>query len=77
MPPVITLDRLERGIPAVVDALLTQGAMRRRLMDIGLTPGTEVCALYRSCTGDPTAYGFRGAVIALRHEDAETVLVRV
>ena len=48
MPPIITLDRLERGIPAVVDALHTQGAMRRRLMDIGLTPGTEVRALYRS-----------------------------
>ena len=76
MPPIITLDRLERGIPAVVDALRTQGAMRRRLMDIGLTPGTEVCALYRSCSGDPTAYGFRGAVIALRREDAKTVLVR-
>lgn len=77
MPPVITLDRLERGIPAVVNALRTQGAMRRRLMDIGLTPGTEVCALYRSCSGDPTAYGFRGAVIALRREDAKSVLVRV
>lgn len=77
MPPIYTLNKLERGIPAVVCALNTQGAMRRRLMDIGFTPGTPVQALFRSCSGDPVAYLIQGAVIALRSEDASTVLVSV
>lgn len=76
MPPIYTLNKLKHGIPAVVCALNTQGAMRRRLMDIGLTPGSSVEALFTSCSGEPTAYLIRGAVIALRSEDAETVLVK-
>ena len=76
MPPVYDLSKLERGIPACVCSLSAQGAMRRRLMDIGLTPGAPVEALFRSCCGDPVAYMIGGAVIALRREDASTVLVR-
>ena len=76
MPPEYTLNSLERGIPAVVSALTAKGAMRRRLMDIGFTPGSPVQALYRSCSGDPVAYLICGAVIALRSEDAATVLVQ-
>lgn len=75
MPPIYDLSKLERGIPAFVWAVNTQGAMRRRLMDIGLTPGSPVQALFRSCCGDPVAYMIGGAVIALRREDAATVLV--
>ena len=70
-----TLNILPRGSAAIVSGLTTDGAMRRRLMDIGLTPGARVEALYRSCSGDPTAYLIRGAVIALRSEDARTVVV--
>lgn len=76
MPPIYTLNRLGCGIPAVVWALNTKGDMRRRLMDIGLTPGTAVEALFRSCSGDPVAYLIQGAVIALRNDDASTVLVK-
>ncbi len=76
MPPIYELSKLECGIPAFVHSLNTQGPMRRRLMDIGLTPGSAVEALFRSCVGDPTAYLISGAVIALRREDASTVLVK-
>ena len=73
----MTLNTLPRGSSAVVSSLTTCGSMRRRLLDIGLTPGTRVQALYRSCSGDPTAYLIRGAVIALRSEDAQTILVQI
>ena len=73
----VTLNTLPRGGSAVVSSLTTSGAMRRRLMDIGLTPGTRVQALFHSCSGDPTAYLIRGAVIALRSEDAQTILVQI
>lgn len=75
MSPEITLSTLGCGRQAQVSKLLTAGAMRRRLMDIGLTPGETVRCLFTACRGDPTAYWIRGAVIALRKEDADTVLV--
>ena len=48
----------------------TTGSMRRRLLDIGLIPGTRVTCTAVSPAGDPAAYLIRGAVIALRGRDA-------
>lgn len=39
-------------------------------MDLGFTEGTVVSVIRKSPLGDPTAYGVRGAVIALRKEEA-------
>ena len=58
-----------------VSRLLSSGSMRRRLLDIGLIEGTDVECLQRSPAGDPVAYLIRGAVIALRAEDASQILV--
>ena len=72
-----TLAGLSPGARAEVTRLTTAGALRRRLLDIGLTPGTAAEALYRSRNGGIAAYRIRGAVFALRREDAGTVLVRI
>ena len=40
---------------------------------LGLVPGTRVTCVGKSPAGDPAAYAFRGAVIALRRADAEEV----
>ena len=50
--------------------------MRRRLLDIGLVPGTTVECVGQSPGGDPKAYLIRGAAIAIRQEDAESVILR-
>jgi len=47
-----------------------QGPQRRRLLDLGLVPGTLVEAELRSTGGDPVAYRIRGALIALRQDQA-------
>ena len=73
--PELTLSALGAGCEARVVRLLTAGAMRRRLLDIGLMPGETVRCLFSARSGDPTAYWIRGAVIALRKEDANTVVV--
>ena len=49
------------------------GAMRERLTDLGFISGSEVCCLYAAAFGDPRAYRIRGAVIALRREDARCI----
>ncbi len=52
-----------------------RGMERRRLMDLGILPGTVIEAELRSPTGDPTAYRVRGAVIALRREQADMIQI--
>lgn len=52
-----------------------RGAERRRLLDLGFVPGTNVAVEMNSPTGDPTAYRVRGALIALRHEQADLIEV--
>ena len=46
-------------------------------MDLGLVSDTVVEALQKSPSGDPTAYHIRGAVIALRSEEASKIMVEV
>lgn len=46
-------------------------------MDLGLVENTVVEALRKSPSGDPTAYQFRGTVIALRSEEASNIFVHV
>ncbi len=72
-----TLAALRSGQQASVRQLdnSLQGFTRRRLLDLGLTPGTTITAEIRSLFGDPTAYRVRGTLIALRHEQAEKVII--
>ena len=53
-----------------------RGMERRRLLDLGLLPGTLVEAKMASASGDPVAYRIRGAVIALRRSQAEQIHVQ-
>ncbi|GAB4578084.1 MAG: hypothetical protein Fur0022_08170 [Anaerolineales bacterium] len=75
--PGIPLSHLKVGEKARVVALTPaiRGAERRRLMDLGLLPGTEITAELRSPSGDPTAYIVRGALIALRAEQAQNIKI--
>lgn len=52
-----------------------KGPQRRRLLDLGLTPGTVVEAELEAAGGDPMAFRVRGALIALRKEQAQWILV--
>jgi len=52
-----------------------QGAQRRRLLDLGVVPGTVIEAELMSAAGDPVAYRIRGAMIALRRHQAEWILI--
>jgi DtxR family Mn-dependent transcriptional regulator len=53
-----------------------RGQERRRLLDLGVLPGTIIRAEMRSPNGDPTAYRIRDALIALRAEQAEVIRVQ-
>ncbi|MYE69956.1 MAG: hypothetical protein F4237_07915 [Gemmatimonadetes bacterium] len=53
-----------------------RGPARRRLLDLGVVPGTVIHARMKSAGGDPVAYDIRGALIALRREQARNIRVR-
>lgn len=70
-----SLSSLANGSQALVTRVMAEGLTRRRLLDLGLVPGTRVEVIRRSPAGDPIAFGIRGTVIALRSEVASQVLV--
>lgn len=76
-PPgnLISLFDLPLNSRATVMSIQATGITRRRMMDLGLVPGTRVEALRLSPAGDPKAFKIRGAVIAFRREEAEKILV--
>lgn len=74
-----TLEDLPLGATAEVVGLAPacQGIQRRRLLDLGVVPGTSIRSELASSSGDPTAYEIRGALIALRREQQRWVRVRL
>ncbi len=70
-----TLAGLVQGESARVTGISAacQGPQRRRLLDLGVVPGTVIRAELVSSSGDPVAYRIRGALIALRREQAAWV----
>ncbi len=73
-----TLASLTLGSAGTVSEIspACRGLQRRRLMDLGIVPGTRVGAEMKAAGGDPTAYRVRGAVIALRRRQAEMVFLK-
>ena len=65
---------LRPGEAARVARLEIALGMRRRLLDLGFTEGTKVLCLFDAPGGDPKAYWVRGAIIALRREDAARIV---
>ena len=70
------LNDLQMGEVGVITSLMAQGSIKRRLLDIGLVDDTEVQCILTSPSQDPKAFLIRGAVIALRNEDCQNVLIR-
>jgi len=75
---VMPLSALPSGAAADIVALdpSFRGFARRRLLDLGFTPGARVRSELEPFSGDPRAYRLRGTTIALRREQSDRVLVK-
>jgi DtxR family transcriptional regulator, Mn-dependent transcriptional regulator len=73
-----TLDRLAQGEAAEVVHISQgcRGPERRRLMDMGILPGTRIAAELVSPLGDPVAYRVRGTLVALRKDQARHIKIQ-
>lgn len=70
-----TLRDVEVGETATVRRLMGAGAVKRRIMDMGITKGTPVFVRKVAPLGDPVEVTVRGYELSLRKADAEMILV--
>lgn len=71
----MTLQDLQVGESGRILAIGGEKALRRRLLDMGLTPRTTVTVKKVAPLGDPMELLLRGYVLSLRLEDAEKIVV--
>ena len=71
-----TLKDVSVGETAVILRLHGEGALKRRIMDMGLTKGTEVFVRKVAPLGDPLELTVRGYELSLRKGDAELIEVQ-
>ncbi|HIR07122.1 MAG TPA: ferrous iron transport protein A [Candidatus Pullichristensenella stercoripullorum] len=70
-----TLRDVKIGQTAVIRRLHGEGALKRRIMDMGLTKGTEVYVRKVAPLGDPLELTVRGYELSVRKGDAELIEV--
>ena len=70
-----TLRDVQIGEKAVITKLHGEGALKRRIMDLGLTKGTEVYVRKVAPLGDPVELTVRGYELSVRKADAELIEV--
>ena len=70
-----TLRDAKPGETVRVEKLLGEGALKRRIMDMGLTKGTEVTVRKVAPLGDPVEITVRGYELSIRKSEAENIVV--
>lgn len=70
-----TLNDLSIGNSAIVLKINCQGAMKRRLIDMGITPGVSVMLYKVAPMGDPLELKLRGYVLTIRRSEAKNIIV--
>ncbi len=70
-----TLRDVKVGENAVIAKLHGEGALKRRIMDMGLTKGTEIFVRKVAPLGDPVEITVRGYELSVRKADAESIEV--
>lgn len=69
---IIEMKPNESGIVVKVGC---EGALRRRIIDMGFTPGAEVCMIKTAPLGDPIQINLRGYELSVRKSEAEQIFV--
>ena len=72
----MTLDLLEPGHSGIIATIGGEGALRRWLLDMGLTPNTKVTVRKVAPMGDPIELYLRGYVLTLRKDDAVKITLK-
>ena len=74
---ITTLDKLGVGQSGIITQVGGQGALRRHLLDMGLTSGIKVTVIKLAPLGDLVSLSLRGYELTLRREDALSISVEL
>ena len=69
----MTLKDLKPDQNGIVASISTTGSMKRRIMDMGITPGVEIRVVKVAPLGDPVEVNVRGYELSLRGEEARSI----
>jgi ferrous iron transport protein A len=72
---VTTLDRIGPECRCRVAGVRASGALRKRVLAMGMVPGAEVEVLRAAPLGDPTEYRVKGYCLSLRRAEASLIEV--
>ena len=72
----MTLREVKKGQTVTVEKLLGEGAVKRRIMDMGITKGTEIFVRKVAPLGDPVEVTVRGYELSIRKADAEMIQIK-
>ena len=72
----MTLDQVQPGHSGIISVVGGEGALRRRLLDMGLTPNTRVAVRKVAPMGDPIELFLRSYVLTLRKYDAAKIEIK-
>ncbi|MBP5216717.1 MAG: ferrous iron transport protein A [Bacilli bacterium] len=72
-----TLDNLKIGMSGTITRIAGEGRIKRRLFDMGLTPGAEVYLRKKAPLGDPLEITIRGYELSLRKNEAQYAYIKV
>ena len=72
---LLGIPALRNGESSTIMKMGVDGKLKRRLIEMGLTPGTRVTVSKRAPLGDPIEIRLRGYELTLRCDDAEKILV--
>ena len=72
----MTLNQLKPGQSGVITVVGGEGALRRRLLDMGLTPKTRVAVRKVAPMGDPIELFLRSYVLTIRRDDAAKIALK-
>lgn len=71
----MSLDQMKPGEGGIIAAVGGTGSLRRRLLDMGLTPGTQISVRKVAPFGDPLELTLRGYELTLRNKDARNIKI--
>lgn len=72
----MTLRDLKPGEEGCVAAIGEKGPLRRRIMDMGVTPGVVIKVIKAAPLGDPIEVNIRGYELSLRKDEAKQILIK-
>lgn len=72
----MTLDKLKTGSKGIIKSIGGEGALRRRLLDMGLTPNTTVMVRKVAPLGDPIELHLRSYELTIRQDDARKIEIQ-